>query len=107
MIFIVVEAVIGLADSPDETARHPAGIVIEGDRVEKIADADVPGWVKVRVVGGRPDQQGFLPFHAIKSAEPPGPDIDKEQFFVAATLAAGAFGTDNQYLYALAAAQAG
>jgi hypothetical protein len=106
MIYVVNVAVIGLSETPEDGAPHPAGTVIEGDKVEKIADAEVLGWMRVRVLGGAP-REGFLPLHALEPAAPPGPDIDQDQFFVAATLAARVFGTDNQYLYALAAAQSG
>jgi hypothetical protein len=106
MIYIVVEAVAGLSQTPQDGAPHPAGTVIEGDKVEKIADAENVGWIKVRVLGGAP-REGFLPLSALEPAGPPGPEIDQDQFFVAATLAARVFGTDNQYLYAVAAAQSG
>ncbi len=106
MIYIVVEAVAGLSQTPEDGAPHPAGTVIEGDKVEKIADAENLGWIKVRVLGGAP-REGFLPLRALAPAGPPGPEIDQDQFFVAATLAARVFGTDNQYLYALANAQSG
>jgi hypothetical protein len=105
MIFIVNEAVIGLSGAPDNGAPH-AGTVIEGDVVEKIADAENAGWMKVRVFPEK-EREGFLPTHALNPVPSPSADIDREQFFVAATLAAQVFGVDDQYLYAVAAAQSG
>lgn len=105
MIFKVKEAAIALRTAPDNKASV-VDMLVEGQEVEKIADApENRDWIKVRVLENK--EEGFLLLSALDQAPSPSADIDQDQFFVAVTLAARVFGTDNQYLYALAAAQSG
>ncbi len=105
MIFIVKETDVSLSQAPRDDA--PAvDVVVDGDRVEEIDGSASPGWVKVALLPEK-KSQGFLPLHALDPDTPQSPDIDEDQFYAAAALAARVSAVDDEYLYGLAVAQSG
>jgi hypothetical protein len=105
MIFTVKETDVSLSQAPRDDA--PAvDVVVGGDQVEQIGDSESPGWVKVALLPEK-KLEGFLPLHALEPVAPPSPEIDEEQFYAAAALAARVSAVDDEYLYGLAVAQSG
>jgi esterase/lipase superfamily enzyme len=102
MIFVVKNDSLLFA-APDRNSPNHVGSLAAGEIVQVIEE--IGGWFKIRV----PDQnlEGFLPGVVLELVEPPDANIDKEQFFAAATRVADASGINRQYLYALAAAESG
>src|SRR6516225_1173637 len=106
MAFKVTEPVIALREKPDDTAPHPAGTLINGDIVERLADADVAGWIEVKVKGSDPAIKGFIHTSAVTElvAETA---IDMDQFIATVSLDARATASNAIFLYALAFAESG
>lgn len=104
-ILIVKEDEINLSQKPREDA-DAVGVLLRDDQVEQIGDSESPGWVRVTLLPEK-KLEGFLPLHAVEPEAPPSPDIDQEQFYAAAALAARVSSADEEYLFGLAVALSG
>jgi uncharacterized protein (TIGR02594 family) len=110
MAFVITIMSVRLRDEPREDAPNTAGRVLRNDLLDKLADASVEGWWKVRVVTpGAVVREGFVRSDLLKEAEPAAPskDIDEESFFEQVTNAARTFESSRDYLYALAVLESG
>lgn len=110
MPFAIIAAAVNLRDAPDPDAPHTAGTVMISDIIEKIADADKPGWWRVRVVTpGVPQREGFIRSDLLKElpVQAPDPTINKEAFFSQIAFSAVSFGANRDFLYALATVESG
>jgi uncharacterized protein (TIGR02594 family) len=110
MQFSITVASVNLRDAPDPSADHSAGTVVINDVIEKLADADVLGWWRVRVVtSGAPRREGFIRSDLLRELPAPAldPAIDKPSFFNQIAFAAQSFDANRDYLYAVASIESG
>src|SRR5689334_2171373 len=94
-----------LHDEPNDGSPTTAGPVRFSDQLEKIKDADVPGWWFVRVVtAGAPEERdGFIESIRLIEAEETAPKtIDEEAFFRQISFAATRLCANQDYLFAVA-----
>lgn len=104
-VFIVKEDETSLFEKPRIDA-DAVGVLLRDDQVEQTGDSESPGWVKVARLPEK-KLEGFLPLRALKPEAPPSPEIDEEQFYAAAALAARVSSADDEYLFGLAVALSG
>ena len=110
MPYQVNRAIVKLRDQPRDDSMNAAGSVVMTDLLEKMAEATVPGWWHMRVITtGSVAREGFIRQELLVEAADALPLelIDLKAFFDQLTLSARAFGTNNQYLYALAVVESG
>jgi uncharacterized protein (TIGR02594 family) len=109
MPFRVTALAEPLRDQPDANAPASQGEVAAGDLVEKLTSSAPPEWMKLRVVNpGEPLREGFVPSTlALQAVEPAAPPvaIDKAVFYDQLAFAAQRFGSNRDYLYAVAFAE--
>lgn len=106
MTFKITKAVIALRATASDSALHPAGTVMFDDIVIKLGNADVAGWIRVRVLGSNPSREGFI--HESDAAEQAvDTTIDEARFIIAVSQAARFAASNPFFLYALAAAESG
>jgi hypothetical protein len=100
---------VSLRDRPTLDAPASAGTVIRSDLLEKIADAAEPTWWKVRVVTpGAPEREGFVrSVSLIEVEQTEAEEIDAKAFFRQIAFAAGLFGANRDYLFAVAVVASG
>jgi hypothetical protein len=93
----VTQAVVALRETPSDTAPHPARTVILNDIVVKLADANVPGWIRVRVLGSNPPREGFIHLSDVAEQQV-DTTVDADRFIVAVGQSARSAGTNPFYL---------
>jgi hypothetical protein len=104
MTLVVTGIVVALRETPDDRALHPAGTVMRNDPVEKVADADVPNWIKVRVLGSNPPREGFIHTSDVIEQQTDA-KIPEDRFIATVSVAARSEASNALYLYALAFAE--
>jgi hypothetical protein len=106
MTLKVTQLVIALRETPSDTAPHPAGTVLLNELVVKIADAAIPGWIRVRVLGSNPTREGFIHLSDVAEQQV-DTAIDADRFILAVAQSARSSESNPFYLYALAFAESG
>src|ERR1700730_6751047 len=95
------------AQASDEA---PPSRIFRSDLLEKLKDADEPGWWFVRVVtpGAREHPEGFIRSIQLAEAEQTETEeIDEKVFLDAISFAAGRLCANQNYLFAVASAVSG